>query len=89
MSGSINMDFKIGKMSNFGYLFITIFLVSVSVILVRIFIINTGVSLEDFARYEILYNMVGAFVGFFLSQYLIKKHKEGLKTTYGRKSVRR
>lgn len=86
---SINIDFKIGKINNLGYLFITIFLVSVCVILVRIFVINMGVSLNDFARYELLYGMVGAFLGLFLSQVLVKKHKQGLRTTYGSRSVRR
>ena len=88
MGDSLEIEFGKGRLDRFGYLLITIVMISLTTILLRVGAISMGMTLNDYMKYELLYNAIGALFGFMIAQYFIKRHTRDLRKTYGRGSMK-
>jgi glycopeptide antibiotics resistance protein len=84
----LSIEFGKGKLDRFGYLLITIIAISFSTILTRVVALSMGMMLVDYMKNEVFYNMIGALLGFMVSQFFIKKHTKALRKTYSRGSLK-
>lgn len=85
--GSLNEMIKKGRSISLGDAIISLFLIGMCVMLSKIIFITAGVSLIDYNRYELTYNLMGGLIGLSLSGLIIIGHRNEMIKKYSQGSI--